>query len=62
MTSCLFADAEQDKTPSEEKLALFKEAKLGRKKGFPGNKNEDFEQCKDVFYKKCSDMICSLYT
>ena len=27
---CLFSDAEQDKTPSEEKLA-FKEAKLGKK-------------------------------
>ena len=32
MTSCLFSDAEQDKTLSEEKLALFKEAKLGKKK------------------------------
>ena len=28
----LFSDAEQDKTLSQEKLALFKEAKLGKKK------------------------------
>ena len=45
---CLFSDAEEDKTLSEEKLALFKEAKLGKKKGFPRNKNENFEHCKDV--------------
>ena len=48
MTSCLFSDAEQDKTPSQEKLALFKEANLGKKKGFPRNKNENFEHYKDV--------------
>ena len=28
----LFSEAEQDKTLSQEKLALFKEAKLGKKK------------------------------
>ena len=48
ITSCLFSDAEQDKTPSQEKLALFKEANLGKKKGFPRNKNENFEHYKDV--------------
>ena len=49
---CLFSDAEQDKTPSEEKLAFFKEAKLGKKKkGFPRNKKENFEHCKDVLLK-----------
>ena len=49
---CIFSDAEQDKTPSEKKLALFKEAKLGKKKKvFPRNKNENFEHCKDVLYR-----------
>ena len=45
---CLFSDAEQDKTLSEEKLALFKGAKLGKRKGFSRHKNENFELCKDV--------------
>ena len=32
-----------DKILSEEKLAVFKKAKLGKKKkGFPRNKNENF--------------------
>ena len=48
MTSCLFSDAQLDKTLSQEKLALFKEANLGKKKRFPRNKNENFENCKDV--------------
>ena len=45
---CLFSDAEQDKTPSVEKLALFMRQSSAKKKGFPPNKNENFEHCKDV--------------
>ena len=48
---CLFSDAEQDKTLSEEKLALFKEAKLGKKKkAFPETRMKTLSMVK-MFFK-----------
>ena len=49
---CLLSDTEQDKTPSQEALALLKEAELGKKKVVFPNKKGDFQHFKDVLEKE----------
>ena len=49
---CLLTDTEQDKTLSQEALALLKEAELGKKKVVFPNKNGDFQHFKDVLERE----------
>ena len=49
---CLLSDIEQDKTPSQEALALSKEAELGKKRVVFPNKKGDYQHFKDVLERE----------